>query len=220
MKAVVLALACLVALLVAGGLVWRALSTRVQLPCPTWLAWSLDNRIIGRFLGTRSTLDRMGLRDGQHVLEIGPGSGRLLIEVARRVGPTGAAVGVDIQPGMIERLERSAAKAGVANVRGIVADATRMDLPEEILDVVFIALTLGEIPAQSEALRRAHHVLKPGGMLSVTELFPDPHFVPRGRVRKLAEDAGFVHSATLGGCLYFTANFVKPEAPDRVGEGA
>lgn len=210
MSALLAVLIAIGTLLVGGGFVWRALSKRIQLPCPTWLAWSLDNPIMVRLLGTKSTLDRMGLRPGQHVMEIGPGSGRLLIGAARRVGPEGRAVGVDVQAGMIARLERNAAKSGVTNIRGVVADAARMDLPRETFDVVFIALTLGEIAAPPAALLRAFDVLKRGGTLAVTELFPDPHFLPRRRVRKMAEDAGFEHAGTHGGPLYFTATFIKP----------
>jgi hypothetical protein len=47
-------------------------------------------------------------------------------------------------------------------------------------------------------------------VLSITEMLPDPHFVPKRMVRELAEHAGFQHQATHGSALYFTANFVKP----------
>ena len=69
---------------------------------------------------------------------------------------------------------------------------------------------LGEIPAREDALRQCFAVLRPGGRLSVTELFPDPHFLSRRKVRELAEEAGFRHEATQGHALFFTANFLKP----------
>lgn len=164
--------------------------------------------------GTEKTLDRIGLRRGQRVLELGPGPGRLLIPAARRVEPEGEVVGLDIQPQMIDRLRSRAAEAGVKNLTGIVGDAATTVGPGEF-DVVFLALTLGEIPDREAALRRSFEALRVGGILSVTEMFPDPHFVPRRTVHRLAERAGFRHVATHGSWPFFTANFVKPPAaPD------
>jgi hypothetical protein len=65
---------------------WRWASRVWSLPCPTLLAWALDNRFYERITGTQVTLQRMGLRPGQRVLEVGPGPGRLLIPAAQAVG--------------------------------------------------------------------------------------------------------------------------------------
>ncbi len=63
---------------VSVNLWWRWASRRRSLTCPTWLASGLESPIMGRLMGTKTTLDRMGLQPGQHVLEVGPGPGRLL----------------------------------------------------------------------------------------------------------------------------------------------
>lgn len=83
---------------------WRWLARRYALPFPAWSAGFLEHPLVARFIGTQTTLERMGLKPGQRVLEIGPGPGRLLLPAARRVQPGGEVVGLDIQPGMIERL--------------------------------------------------------------------------------------------------------------------
>ena len=54
---------------------WRWASRHHSLPCPTWLAWGLENPFMECLIGTQTTLDRIGLRPGQHVLEVGPGPG-------------------------------------------------------------------------------------------------------------------------------------------------
>lgn len=72
----------LLLLLVAANLVWRRASRNYVLPCPSWLAWSLETSLADRLIGTQATLDHLGLRPGQRVLEIGPGPGRLLIPAA------------------------------------------------------------------------------------------------------------------------------------------
>jgi SAM-dependent methyltransferase len=103
---------------VALNLGWRWASRIWSLPCPSVTAWMLDNPLAARC--TRNTLDRLGLRPGQRILEIRPGPGRLLIPAAQRLLPGGEAVGIDIQPAMIERLKARAHRAGVTNLQAIL----------------------------------------------------------------------------------------------------
>jgi ubiquinone/menaquinone biosynthesis C-methylase UbiE len=192
-----------------GSLWWRRLSRSRALPCPTWLAWSLEGPLMDRVLGTQTTLDRMGLRPGDRVLEVGPGPGRLLIPAARRVLPGGEVVGVDIQPGMLERLRTRAIREGVSNLSAVLGDATEPHFRPGSFDVIYLCTVLGEIPDRSATLRRCYEVLQPGGRLSITEMFPDPHFQSRSTVRRLAKAAGFRLQTVIGPWYFFTANFVK-----------
>ena len=193
---------------------WRWASRVWSLPCPTLLAWVLDNPFYERITGTEVTLRRMGLRPGQRVLEVGPGTGRLLIPAAQRVLPGGEAVGIDIQPGMVERLRERARRAQVSNLTAILGDATHPIVSEESFDLAFLATTLGEIPDRAAVLAQCFRALKPGGVLSITEMFPDPHYQSRSTVKRLAEETGFRLQSIQGGWWLFTANFEKPgDAP-------
>jgi ubiquinone/menaquinone biosynthesis C-methylase UbiE len=196
-------------ILVGSGLIWRWLSRNRTLPCPTWLSSLLDSRWSDRLLGTQTTLDRIGLRPGQRVLEIGPWPGRLLIPAAKRVLPGGEVIGLDIQPGMIERLKARAAQAGASNLTTILGDATQPNVPSESFDVIFFCTVLGEIPDREAALRQCYAALKPGGLLSITEIFPDPHYQSCATLRQLAEAEGFRLQTTHGPWYFFTANFIK-----------
>jgi ubiquinone/menaquinone biosynthesis C-methylase UbiE len=196
--------------LVGVSKIWRWLSRERSLPCPTWLAGMLDRSWSDRLLGTQTTLDRIGLKPGQRVLEIGPGPGRLLIPAARHVQHGGEVVGLDIQPGKIERLKARAAQAGVSKLTTILGNATQPNVPAESFDVVFLCTALGEIPDRVAALRQCLAALKPGGvLLSITEIFPDPHYQSRATVRQLAEAEGFRQQTTHGPWYFFTANFIK-----------
>jgi precorrin-6B methylase 2 len=188
---------------------WRWASRRWSLPCPSLLAWSLDNSLVRRSPLTLKTLDRIGFNPGEKVLEIGPGPGRLLIPAANRVMPGGEVVGIDIQPKMIERLKRNAEKAGITNLTVILGDAAHAEIPEATFDVVFLCTVLGEIPDRSATLARCYRTLKSGGRLSITEYILDPHFQSRSAVRQLAENAGFRVESIQGGWRVYTANFVK-----------
>jgi predicted methyltransferase len=81
---------------------------------------------------------------------------------------------------------------------------------EASFDLAFLVTTLGEIPDRAAVLAQCFLALKPGGSLSVTELFPDPHYQSRSTVKRLAEEAGFRFQSVQGGWWLFTANFVKP----------
>ncbi len=199
-------------ILVTLNLWWRQTSRRRSLPCPTIFAGALENPLFDRLIGTQATLDRMGLQPGQRVLEIGPGPGRLLIPVARRVLPDGEVVGLDIQSGMIERLKARVAQASVSNITAILGDATQSNFPPASFDVIYFCTVLGEIPDREAALLQCYAALKPGGTLSITEIFPDPHYQSRATVRRLVEAAGFRPKKIDGSWYFFTANFVKPES--------
>jgi ubiquinone/menaquinone biosynthesis C-methylase UbiE len=203
-------LVALVAVAVGVNLAWRWGSRKWSLPCPTLLAWFLENPVIQRFNGTRVTLDRMGLKPGQRILEIGPGPGRLLIPAAQRILPGGEAVGIDIQAGMLERLKRRAEKANVANLTAILGDATQPHVAEGSFDLVYLCTVLGEVPDRPAVLKQAFRALKPGGLLSITEMFGDPHYQSRSTVQRLAEEAGFQLHSIEGKVWFFTANFTKP----------
>jgi ubiquinone/menaquinone biosynthesis C-methylase UbiE len=201
----------LLAAFAAIGLAWRWASRKWTLPCPALLAGSLESPFFQRFNGTAVTLDRLGLRPGLRVLEIGPGPGRLLIPAAQRVLPGGEAVGIDIQPKMIERLKARAAAAGVSNLVAILGDATHAHVPAGTFDLAFLCTALGEVPDRAAVLAQCHRALKPGGVLSITELAGDPHYQWRGTVRRLAEAAGFRFKSVQGSWLRYTAEFVKPD---------
>jgi len=206
----------LVVAVLAIHFLWRWASRKWSLPFPSFLAWTLDSQVFQRFSGTETTLNRIGLRPGAKILEIGPGPGRLLIPAAQRILPGGEAVGIDIQPGMIERLRVRAAAAGIKNLTAILGDATKPHVPEGSFDVVFLCTALGEIPDRAAALSQCYRALKPGGVLSITEKIGDPHYQSRSTLKRLAQEAGFRLQSIQGGWWFFTANFVKTESDSGV----
>jgi ubiquinone/menaquinone biosynthesis C-methylase UbiE len=200
------------AALVLVSVVWRLVSRRWSLPCPTVLAWSLESPLAQKLSRTAVTLDRIGLSPGQKVLEFGPGPGRLLLSAAERVVPGGDVVGVELQSGMTERLQRNAARRGITNLAVIQGDASVPLVDEGAFDLVLLSCVLGEIPDRAGVIRQAFRALRAGGRLSVSEMFGDPHYQSRATVERLAREAGFELDAILGGRFLFTANFRKPAA--------
>jgi ubiquinone/menaquinone biosynthesis C-methylase UbiE len=190
---------------------WRLLARRAALPCPTACLWLLENRMMERVAGAELLLDRAGVQPGMTVLDAGCGPGRLTIPLAARVGPAGQVLAVDLQTAMLERLSARLESQAIRNVRTQHAALGAGTLPASAFDRAFLVTVLGEIPDRLGALREILSALKPGGVLSLTEVFPDPHYQSQQTVRRLAEAAGLRVVEVLGSWRAFTANLARPE---------
>jgi len=164
--------------------------------------------------GAATVLERAGVRPGMRVLDAGCGPGRVTLPAAVRVGPAGAVVAVDVQPAMLARLRERLATHRLTNVEVVEAGLGEGKLPESAFDVALLITVLGEIPDTAAALQEIHRALRPGGVLSITEVLPDPHYQRVTRVRALAASAGFREAGIVRGRVSYTLNLGKPGAQD------
>ena len=176
-------------------------------PCPASLDWLVDNPVRRYYMGP--VLDRVGIRPGERVLELGPGPGTFTVEAARRLGPEGRLVAVDIQPEMIAQVEKRVREAGLANVETQVSDAYHLPLDDESVDRAFLVTVLPEIPDRQRALAELRRVLKPDGVLSITEEFLDPDYPLARTTIHWAKEAGFELAERYGNWWVYTLNFRK-----------
>jgi ubiquinone/menaquinone biosynthesis C-methylase UbiE len=116
---------------------------------------------------------------------------------------------VDLQPEMIAIVEEKVRAAGVTNVEMHVANAYELPLEDASVDRAFLITVLAEIPDPVRALREVRRVLRPGGVLSVTEEFYDPDYPRRATVIRWAKDAGFALAERLGNWWVYTLNFER-----------
>jgi len=201
----------LVAVLVGVLLWWRYAARRRALPCPAWLAWLLtDSWAAGGGAGSARILDRLDLAPGMQVLDVGCGPGRVSIPAARRVAPGGQVLALDMQAAMLKKLEQRAATQGVANIQTVEGAIEQAALEPDRFDRALLVAVLGEVPDREAALRGIYAALKPGGILSVTEVLVDPHYQRRATLLRLAEAAGFGPGRYFGGGLGYTLHLVKP----------
>jgi len=176
-------------------------------PCPSALAWLVDNPIRRGYMG--AILDRVGIQPGERVLELGPGPGLFTVDAARQAGPAGRVIAVDIQPHMIAQVEQRVREAGLANVEARVADAYHLPLDDASVQRAFLVTVLPEIPDQARALAELHRVLRPGGRLSITEEFYDPDYPFAFETIRRVEGAGFDLERRFGNWWLYTLNFRK-----------
>jgi ubiquinone/menaquinone biosynthesis C-methylase UbiE len=195
------------------AILWRLASRGRSVPCPASLSWlvELDNPFT-KTNRAATIVERLEVRPGMAVLDLGCGPGRLTIPIAREVGPDGEVVAMDIQSGMLQRAQEKARAANLTNIQFLQAGAGEGKLGRNRFDRSLLVTVLGEIPDRERALREIFDALKLGGLLSVTEIVFDPHFQSRQTVARLARSAGFRETAFHGNRIAFTLNFEKPAA--------
>jgi SAM-dependent methyltransferase len=108
-------------------------------------------------------------RPGERVLDIACGTGVVARLVARQVGPTGAVVGLDLNPGMLAVAAAAASEVapGSAPITWREASATRMPLADSAFDIVYCQAGLQFLPDRPAALREMHRVLVTDGRLGL-----------------------------------------------------
>jgi ubiquinone/menaquinone biosynthesis C-methylase UbiE len=119
------------------------------------------------------------LRPGETVLDVGSGGGIDTILAARRVGPDGRSIGLDVLDEMCERGRRHAAEAGVEDwaefVQGEMED---IPLPDGSVHVVISNGVLNLSARKSRALAEIFRVLRPGGRICMADLTVEGELPP------------------------------------------
>jgi ubiquinone/menaquinone biosynthesis C-methylase UbiE len=201
----------IVALILAAGIVVACVTWRwAAWPCPSWLVPLLENPYFQTVAGADRLMERAGVKPGMQVLDAGCGPGRLTIPLARRVGATGRVVALDLQRRMLEKLRRRVEKEGLSGVELVRGGLGEGLLPDGVFDVAFLVTVLGEVPDKVGGLVEIRRSLRPGGVLTVTEVLPDPHYLSLGRVRRLGQQAGLVEERSFSGVVGFTLNLKRP----------
>ena len=210
--AIFVTVSCLILFLLVA-VIWRFTSNRRLLPCPVWLRWlvELDNPFT-KTNRAATILSNLNLRTGMSVIDIGCGPGRLTIPIAKSIGEKGRVVALDIQPGMLKIVADKARAEGLENIEHLQAGAGEGKIPRESFDRALLVTVLGEIPERKKALQEVFNSLKPGGMLSITEIIFDPHFLRYKTVKELAESCGFREKECSGNKIAYTVNLEKPQA--------
>ena len=134
---------------------------------------------IGWALGVGDPVRYAFLEPGETVLDIGSGGGIDTILAARRVGPNGSAIGLDVLEQMLDRARDHARQAGVAGwTEFLLGEMEDIPLPDGSVDVVISNGVLNLSARKGRALAEIFRVLVPGGRVSMADLTVEGELPP------------------------------------------
>ena len=135
------------------------------------------------------------------MLDLGSGGGIDVLLSARRVGPTGRAIGLDMTPEMLELARRNAAEAGATNVEFVEGTIEAIPLPSASVDVVISNCVINLAADKSAVLGEIARVLRPGGRMGVSDVVARDDLTPDQRAER----------GSFAGCIAGALSFEEYE---------
>jgi S-adenosylmethionine-diacylgycerolhomoserine-N-methlytransferase len=133
--------------------------------------------------GRQELIDSLAPRPGEHLVELGAGTGRNLLFLGERVSSLASVTLVDLCPALLEQAR--ARTVGLANVKVVEADATRWR-PARQVDCVVLSYALTMIPDWRGTVANALSMLRPGGRLGVVDFYVSARRPAAGLTRHAA----------------------------------
>ncbi len=150
--------------------------------------------------GLDQLIDRLQLKPGMKIGDVGAGTGRLSVLMVSRVQPGGQVWSVDIQPEMVHYLQARASKLGKHQLIAGLSSASNPNLPEATLDLAIMVDVYHELEYPREFLQNLMKSIKPGGQIVFVEYRANDKSVPIkpvhtmsvDQVKKEAQDIGLL----------------------------
>jgi len=177
---------------------------------PYQMSWVLDLPGRGLIMSAKTVANRLPVSYSAKVLEIGPGSGYYSLEVAKKI-VHGRLDILDIQQEMLDKCKQKLDLAGLKNYETHLGDGKTLPFEDNVFDAIYMVTVFGEIENRKDFLMEAARVLKPNGVLSITEHHPDPDFETSTNLQNSVESFGFKLVQKFGWYWAYTLNFFNCE---------
>jgi len=144
-------------------------------------------------LSSGNPLATANLKEGETLVDLGSGGGLDAFIAARRVGPTGRVIGIDMTDSMLELARKNAVQGNYTNVEFVKSNITSLALEDGTADIVCSNCVINLVPETEKpaVFREIFRVLKPGGRLAVSDIL----------ARQALPDVIRENAAALVGCI-------------------
>ncbi len=116
---------------------------------------------------------------GETVLDLGCGAGFDTLLAAKKVGPNGKVIGIDMTPEMIAKARTNAPRLSVTNIEFIQGGIESLPLPDASVDLAVSNGVFNLCPDKPRVLSEVFRVLKTGGRLQMADFLLEPHVTPQ-----------------------------------------
>jgi len=181
-------------------------------PAPYFVTAIIDNPLRRNWVQKASTIaDRMDLKPGMTLIEIGPGKGGYTEIIAKSI-PDGTIYAVDISEKVCMKLTKRLKKRKITNIIPVLGDVLDLTyFTDASIDRIYSISAFPEIPDHVKALKEMARVLKPNGIIALSEIWIDPDFPRRTTERKWGLAAGLKIKAEFGHWYQYQLHFGKLE---------
>jgi SAM-dependent methyltransferase len=135
------------------------------------------------------------LREGETVLDLGAGAGIDVFLAAKRVGPKGYVIGVDMTETMIEKANKTVQRDGYKNVEFRLGEIEKLPVKDNSIDVIISNCVINLSPDKLRTYQEAYRVLKPGGRMLISDL------VTKGKLPDRIKKNFDAWAACIGGAM-------------------
>lgn len=164
----------------------------IRVGIPYWLSFIVDNPFRKLFTNRKKIVEKANIKKGSIVLEIGCGPGFFTEVISDVVGKNGKVYALDIQKQMIEKIKKKIENGRIGkNVYAMVSNTSKINLPSNSIDVVFVAYAFEELNEKEKSVKEFYRICKPKGYLTFRE---HKFLVKKGEIKNwlnIFTDKGF-----------------------------